>query len=53
VGVELDFVRDLELLADLVVVAYDFGAGRVEGGPVWVLREGEGVEEGGDVAVWC
>ena len=49
VGVELEFVRDLVLLADVMVVADNLAARRVEGRPVGILREGEGVESGGDV----
>jgi hypothetical protein len=48
-GIELEFVRDLVLLAYVVVITNDLFSGRMEGGPIGILREGEGVESGGDV----
>lgn len=39
------------MLTDLVVVAYDFLSGRMEGGPVGILREREGVEGCRDITI--
>lgn len=44
VGVELDLIDEGVGGADAVEVFYDFGAGWVEGGPGFVLVEGEGVK---------
>ena len=45
IGIELDFVDDLVLIADALEVLDDFAPFRIERRPFWVWAEGEGVED--------
>jgi hypothetical protein len=51
VGVDLEFVRDFVLLADVVVVADNLSAWRMEGSPIGILREGKRIERSRNVAI--